>query len=91
MSIVSISVSSTKPFSQHGIVLSLAIWAFVGSFSCIIYSLMGTTNTIANDHSVRVLGLFLLMMQSLGIATLMAAFITGVSASNEPFDGRVVA
>lgn len=81
-----LSLSSTKPFENHGLVLAGLIWAFVGSFALKLYAFTSIGSTLSDDHSARVIGLLGFLSESLGISLILAAFVTGLAASIRPFD-----
>ena len=54
--ILGLSLSSTRPFDSHPIVLACMLWFFVASLVCLIWSFSAMAGTLADDHDARVLG-----------------------------------
>ena len=85
ISVVSVSLMSKYPFENHGIVTALTLWAFVGAFSALVLSFSSLAGSLASDHNARVLGFWVALVQSCGIAFLFSGYINGLAAANRLF------
>ena len=81
-----LSLSSVRPFENHGLVLGAMLWCYLVALALKIYAFSSLGNTLSSDHNARVVALLGFISESAGISLLFAAFVTGLAASARPFD-----
>ena len=104
-----LSLSSIKPFENHGLVLATMLFCFLGALALKIFAFSTVGSTLSSDHNARVVALLGFMSEAAGISLvpsrhsnqntntlslpslcprcqIFAAFVTGLAASNRPYD-----
>ena len=70
-----LSLSSVKPFEEHGLTLAAMLFCFLCALALKIFAFSTFGSTLGEDHNARVVALLGFISESAGISLLFAAFV----------------